>query len=465
MTFQIHCPASLISVLTMVLQGFIQLSVARGQEAARYAIVDIGDIGGRGTYAWGINNAGDVIASTIDAQTNDLRTVIWSAGVVRFLDPLLPGMDAKPFDINDAGQVVGKSYVALGVEHPVLWLADGTAIDLGTLGGEDSIAYGINDSSQVVGASDLPDQGSHGVLWSDGKMIDLGDLGRPSGGANAINNMGQIVGISGILPSSARAFVWQNGEMTNLGTLPNGSRSDARDINDSGLIAGVAHASNGVDYAVIWEDHVIRSIHNPSIGVQSAANGINSLGQIVGFLDVDRVSEHTSAFYWEPGGSMVDVMTLLPPNHAWRQVLGMNDINDVGEMACYGDLIGGSNGAYRGVLITPVHSALTLQGPQPGRAGTLNGLRVTGCTPGARVSFYYSTHGGGTLVPGCNHTDGVTLQLDDPIQIGSAVANQNGIATLTRFVPTGARNLGDVLIQAVQQNGCKISQLVVKRFE
>ena len=146
-------------------------------------------------------------------------------------------------------------------------------------------------------------------------------------------------------------------------------------------------------------------------------------------------------------------------------MLGFTDINNAGEIVAYGDLIGGSNSTYRGVLITPVHPTLTLQGPQPGNANAINGLRVTGCTPGARIHFYYSTQGGGTLVPGCNHTDGVTFQLDNPILIGSVTANANGIATLTRFVPGPARNLGDILIQAIEPGNCKISQLVVHQFD
>ncbi len=439
---------------------------ARGQEAARFAIIDVGDFGGlAGTIPRAINNNGVIAGDTWDVRTNDILVFRWRDGVVEFLEPPVPGFDSQASGINEQDEIVGYSYVASGVQHAVRWIANGTPVDLGTLGGEDSFAYDTSENGQIVGSSDLSGSGQHAFLWEDGQFTDLGDLGRPTGGANAINSSRQIVGSSGIVPSSSRAFLWEDGQMFNLGTLPDGSRSSARDVNTSSMIVGVAHATNGQDQAVIWEDRVIRSIHRSSIGIASDALAINDSGQVVGHLDVDGTLEEFSGFLYEGSGPMVDIRTVLPPNHTWRQIANVADINDLGEIVAYGDRVGGSNQGYRAVLITPVHITLTLQGPQPGRAGTLNGLRVTGCTPGARVSFYYSTHGGGTLVPGCNHTDGVTLQLDDPIQIGSAVANQNGIATLTRFVPTGARNLGDVLIQAVQQNGCRISQLVVKRFE
>ena len=426
--------------------------------------MDIGDIGGRGTFGWGINNGGDVIASTIDAQSNDLRALIWRSGTVQFLPPLIEGMDAKPRDINDQGEVAGKSYVGVGVEHGVLWLADGTPIDLGGFGGKDTEAYGINESTQVVGQSDLPDLGFHAFRWQNGELLDLGDLGVPGSSANAINESGQIVGRSFRSDGTAlRAFLWENGKLINLGTLANGGQSMANDINDAGVICGVAQASNGLDRAAIWENRVIRDIH--SLGIQTYAEAINASGQVVGFLSVDGQFDHNSGFLYEPGRGMVDLMTLLPPHHQWRQLVSAYDINDAGEIATYGDRIGGSNGDYRGVLLTPLRPTLMLQGPQPGNAGMLNGLRVTGCTPGARVNFFYSTVGGGTLVPGCNHTDGVTLQLENPILAGSAVANQSGVAQITRFIPENARNLGDILIQAIQPTGCKISQLVVHRFE
>ncbi len=458
------CPALFAIVVTLA--GVSHCPTARGQEAARFAIIDMGDFGGRGaTTPRAINNSGVVAGDTLDAQSNEIRAFRWRNGIVEYLDPLTPGFDAIAYGVNESGEATGFSYVASGIQHAVKWLADGTAVDLGTLGGEDSFGYGISDTGQVAGSSDLSGSGRHACLWESGQMIDLGDLGRASGGAKAINESRQLVGVSGIQPLSSRAFLWEDGRMFNLGTLPNGSFSIAEDINDAGVIAGHAAGSNSVPQAVLWEDRVIRSIHRSSISQESRAVAINNMGQVVGYLDVDGEFDHVGGFLYEGNGPMVNLLTILPPRHTWRQIVTGFDINDHGEIVTYGDRDGGSNYAYTAVLITPVHPTLTLQGPQPGRAGTLNGLRVTGCTPGERISFFYSTHGGGTLVPGCNHTDGVTLQLDDPIQIGSAVANQNGIATLTRFVPTAARNLGDVLLQAVQQSGCKISQLVVHRFE
>jgi hypothetical protein len=106
---------------------------------------------------------------------------------------------------------------------------------------------------------------------------------------------------------------------------------------------------------------------------------------------------------------------------------------------------------------------MDLSAPLPGVAGEANSLTITNVTPGQRVYFYYSLHGGGTRIPGCDLQQNA-LQLDNPKPIGSSIADENGIATISKNVPIAARNQW-ILIQAVVPGECAISQLVVKRFE
>ena len=64
----------------------------------------------------------------------------------------LGGNNSYANGINDAGQVVGYSATAGGVQHAFITGPNGMGMrDLGTLGGTDSFAYGINDAGQVVG--------------------------------------------------------------------------------------------------------------------------------------------------------------------------------------------------------------------------------------------------------------------------------------------------------------------------
>ena len=441
------------------------LTASAAAQDCRYAIIEITPPHTRTAYCWAVNDPGSV-AGNVNDEFGHTSAFVWRDGIFNYLMPLSQDLQfSQPRDINDAGEVAGSSYLAFGIKRAVRWDERGVPLDLGTFGGSESAAYGINESGDVVGRADLPDGGLHPFLWRGDGLIDLGDLGRASAGAKALNDLTQVVGASGGSAfRGSRAFLWDDGLIVNLGSFPDDRDSHAQDINDSGLVVGDAFQL-GMQVAVVWEDREIRSIHNSQIGRESAASAVNDFGQIVGLLDVDGNFIHTTGFLYDGSGPMVDLMTLLPPHNRWRQIVSAFDINNHGEIATYGDLLGGNDGDYRGALLTPVHPTLTLQGPQPGRAGTLNGMRVTGCTPGARVHFYYSTHGGGTLVPGCNHTDGVTLQLENPIRAGSATANANGVATLTRFIPRQARDLGEVLIQAVDVDDCQISQLVVVQFE
>ncbi len=440
-------------------------TAATAQEPYRYAIINVGDIGGNGTDASAINNSGIVVGHTIDLITGTLEAYVWIDGDSRYLEHLPNADITLASDINDRGDVVGRGHNESGTHRALLWVGgEGAPLDLGTLGRTYAMANGVSSDGKVVGAVGQTGVWANPFLWVDGEMTALGDFGQPDGFAESINDRDQIVGAAaGSEFSGVRAFLWENAELINLGSLLSNRQSHATDINESELIVGSAQVLDSTSRAVIWRNRNIINIHNDTIGYESFAYAVNELGQVVGGLVVDDFPLEFGAFLYEGSGPMVNLATLLPPRHNWLRLEAGYDINDHGEIV--GRAYRRGSQERHGYLVTPVHPTLTLQGPQPGRAGTLNGLRVTGCTPGARITFYYSTHGGGTLVPGCNHTDGVTLQLDDPIQIGSAVANQNGIATLTRFVPTGARNLGDVLIQAVQQNGCRISQLVVKRFE
>jgi len=76
----------------------------------------------------------------------------------------LGGADSYAYGINDAGQIVGSSYTSDQRHHAFLW-QDGVMTDLGTLAGGTSVALGINDAGHVVGLGRTSDGFDRATLW------------------------------------------------------------------------------------------------------------------------------------------------------------------------------------------------------------------------------------------------------------------------------------------------------------
>ena len=108
----------------------------------------------------------------------------------------LGGYWTFPVDINDTGQVVGRSTTVEGegVWHGFITGPGGMGIrDLGSLGGNYTIASGVNDAGQVVGYSYTDNGQAHAFITGPNGMgmRDLGTLGEDYSDASAINDAGR----------------------------------------------------------------------------------------------------------------------------------------------------------------------------------------------------------------------------------------------------------------------------------
>ncbi len=207
-----------------------------------------------------INDVGQVVGSG-QAQPNT-TAYLWQSGSGLTDLGRFEGMDFLPFAtataINASGFVVGWGKPYLTANHGMSWAEAGMPADLGELpGGDDSSgAFDVNDAGQIVGRS-TAGSGYRAVLWDGGPPIDLGELtgGESSTEALGINNLGEIVGVSAAA-SGNRGVLWDdtggpydlNDRLDASGAGYEIFRADA--INDAGQIAANA-TIGGVTHGVL----------------------------------------------------------------------------------------------------------------------------------------------------------------------------------------------------------------------
>ena len=155
----------------------------------------------------------------------------------------LGGRSSWAYGINGGGLIAGYSTVEGSINHA--FLHDGTTMnDLGTLGGVASWALGINNNGHVVGTSNVAESyGRHAFLYDGTEMTDLGTLGGDSSWAEAINDNGQVVGHSFLGTGDRHAFLYDETEgLLDLNDLIGSSSgwelTFAYDINSLGQIVG-----------------------------------------------------------------------------------------------------------------------------------------------------------------------------------------------------------------------------------
>lgn len=163
------------------------------------------------SMAYDINNNGQIVG---DFGTSDRENhgFLYSQGSGVTDLGTLGGERSSAYAINNSGQVVGESLTTARNTHAFLYTPGLGMVDLGTLyGSPESVAWDINDLGQVVGRSGMADGvNNHAFLYTrDLKIVDLGTLGGASSSALAINNAGQIVGWAETASGEKRAVLWE----------------------------------------------------------------------------------------------------------------------------------------------------------------------------------------------------------------------------------------------------------------
>lgn len=311
-----------------------------------YKVTDLGSLGGGDTQPRAINSFGQIVGGSLTAS-DGRHAFLWSNDIMTDLGCL--GGDAEAASINDAGDVVGTSWLS-GLSASVAYLYhDGVMAPLPGWETTFSEAAGISSLGHICGTYMLPDENWHPYILDDGGVLDFAPTPGTYAVSKAINSSDWVTGVHVDDIGRAQAFLYRDGNFADLGTL-GGPFSYGWSINDSGQIAGTAFVDSEYYYPVIFANGSIINL-SPSGLNAGDAFGINNLGEAVGEVLTDEDGYFHGFIY--SFGVMYDVNHYLRCADRGWLVEWINAINDAGQMVGVAHRRSESERVLRGVLLTP----------------------------------------------------------------------------------------------------------------
>jgi probable HAF family extracellular repeat protein len=300
----------------MRILGLLLIFAAMAGATTIYSITNLGGMGGSSSTAFAINAGGNVAGFATTSTGSEQAFTSVNGGSLQALSAPLAS-DSYAYGINNAGAVVGTSYVN-GQPHGLIWNG-ASLVDLGA----GTYGTGINDAGVVVGGN------GDAFRYVNGALQDLGTLpGGDWSAAYGINDAGTVVGYGTLASGICRGFIWtSSGGMTEIGTF-GGANSYANAINASGAVVGESNLANGYENAFVDIGGVMKDLGTLD-GGNSLAYGINDSGSIVGYSWSPNDDNPTAFLY--SNGSMVDLNSLLPAGSGWQllEAYGIDDSGDI----------------------------------------------------------------------------------------------------------------------------------------
>jgi probable HAF family extracellular repeat protein len=348
---------TIFAVLTIPTQMAAQQLQAAVKGHRRYAVIDLGTLGGTFSQAFGLNNKGSAVGFATTANDTSLHAFLWRRGKMIDLGSL-GGNDTLSYSqavgVSEVDEVAGFSETSvpdpLGENFcgdslvclPVVW-KDGVMTKLPILDGNNGLALGISGDGQVVGQVEnaILDPTCVApqvlqfkpVVWEEGKIKELPTFpGSPDGIAASPNDRGEEVGASTTCSQNpSRAVLWHHGKIIDLGNL-GGTSPAPNGMNNESQVVGLSDLPGGaVIHAFLWQRGAMTDLGTLPGDLNSFGNAINDKGQAVGQSCDQNGFSNCRVFLWEHG-AMTDLNVLVPADSPLH-LFDPSAINSRGEIA------------------------------------------------------------------------------------------------------------------------------------
>lgn len=246
------------------------------------------DVPGSGfTYAYGINNAGEVVGTYLEDQFE--HGFILSGGTYTTVE--YPGADdTVVVGINDKGRVVGIGSPGVGFLYD---RSTGSFTDVVHNGAAASSALAINNRGTIIGFSypDVPFE-----LNAQGRGATIKIPGATFVNPYGINDSGSVVGTYGPHGGGEASFEFRPGKFRRV-TIPNAPLALVYATNPSGTaLAGTYYPGAPTD-SFLYRNGIVQTVAYPGARA-TYAFGVNDAGQVSGIYYTETDGPH--GFLWTP---------------------------------------------------------------------------------------------------------------------------------------------------------------------
>ena len=328
---------SQLLVLASTLCASILLPGTLQAQRNYYIATEIGGFGGRTTYAYGMNNRGDVVGVATTPVAESSQAFLYRNGSTSHLGTLYGRRESMAMAINDAGAIVGRCGVPFLYEEGVM--QDITLY----LGGESGQAIAINSKGGVLGAVNSTSSGLVAFYYDSHGIVPIVWMFQPSGPANwtlnevmDMNDSGMIIGSAGSSDGS-HGFLLNGTNVTDLGVY-----AIPRAINNLGDVVGNWNGS-----IMVWS-----GTNSQNLPIWNATpRDINDSGQIVG---TEYAGGSQRPFLYDLDTKFVLESLILGTNLTGVTLIDVNCINNNRQIAVVGTSGYNNTLKYRSFLLTPV---------------------------------------------------------------------------------------------------------------